>query len=390
LSYRYLLENRRPEAGERFAALAALFDPWTFRHLDDLGLGEGWRCWEVGAGGFSVPRGLAERVGTSGRVLATDIDVAWMVPAAGDALEVRRHDVIRDAPPSETFDLIHARLALVHLEDRVAALQVMIDAMRPGGWLVLEDADPSLQPLACPDERGSAEELANRLRTRIRTLMVERGADLAYGRTLPRLLRESGLRDVRAEAYFPIASPACSILEAATVRHVLDQLLAAELATPDEIDRHLGNLARGDLDLMLAPMITAWGQTLVLHDRPVVMQEDDPTHHPDPSSTSCEGSACGTNRRGLLESGTPLGVGAQSVGHWRRALPRPKGPEAAGEVTLTDASSSASCCSMNSSRVSHPLRFQCLRAHPWAVRSMLWATSRASMSRNTPAVTPSR
>jgi SAM-dependent methyltransferase len=189
LSYRYLLENRRPEAGERFAALAALFDPWTFRHLDDLGLGEGWRCWEVGAGGFSVPRGLAERVGTSGRVLATDIDVAWMVPAAGDALEVRRHDVIRDPPPSETFDLIHARLVLVHLEDRVAALQVMIDAMRPGGWLVLEDADPSLQPLACPDERGSAEELANRLRTRIRTLMVERGADLAYGRTLPRLLR---------------------------------------------------------------------------------------------------------------------------------------------------------------------------------------------------------
>jgi hypothetical protein len=33
-------------------------------------------------------------------------------------------------------------------------MQVMIDAMRPGGWLVLEDADPSLQPLACPDERG--------------------------------------------------------------------------------------------------------------------------------------------------------------------------------------------------------------------------------------------
>ena len=73
---RYLLDNRRPEAGERFAALAELFDPWTFGHLDDLGLGEGWRCWEVGAGGVSVPCGLAERVGSSGRVLATDIDVS--------------------------------------------------------------------------------------------------------------------------------------------------------------------------------------------------------------------------------------------------------------------------------------------------------------------------
>ena len=257
---RYLLDNGSPEAGERFAALAELFDPWTFRHLDDIGLGEGWRCWEVGAGGVSVPRGLAERVGASGRVLATDIDVSWIEPAAGGALEVRRHDVIRDVPPSETFELVHARLVLVHLQARAAALHVMIDALRPGGWLVLEDADPALQPLACPDERGPAEQLANRMRTRIRALMVARGADLAYGRTLPRLLRESGLGDVHAEAYFPIASRTCSMLEASTVRHVRDQLLAAELATPEEIETHLANLARGDLDLMLAPMITAWGR----------------------------------------------------------------------------------------------------------------------------------
>ena len=146
------------------------------------------------------------------------------------------------------------------LKDRAAALRVMVDALRPGGWLVLEDADPALQPLACPDERGPDEELANRLRARIRGLMVERGADMAYGRTLPRLLRDSDLTDVRAEAFSPIASPACSVLEAATVRHVRDQLLAADLATAEEIETHLANLARGDLDLTLAPMITAWGR----------------------------------------------------------------------------------------------------------------------------------
>lgn len=257
---RYLLDNRRPEAGERFAALAELFDPWTFRHLDDLGLGAGWRCWEVGAGGVSVPRGLAERVGPSGRVLATDIDESWAERAAGGALEVRRHDVIGDPPPAEEFDLVHARLVLVHLADRAAAMRTMIDALRPGGWLVIEDGDPALQPLACPDERGPDDALANRLRARMRTLMAERGADLAYGRTLPRLLRESGLTDVRAEAYFPVASRACAVLEAATLHHVRDQLLAAELATTEEIETHLANLARGDLDLMLAPMITAWAR----------------------------------------------------------------------------------------------------------------------------------
>ena len=75
-----------------------------------------------------------------------------------------------------------------------------------------------------------------------------------------RLLRESDLAQVRAEAYFPIAAPACTILEAASVRQVRSQLVAAGLATGEEIETHLENLARGDLDLMLAPMITAWGR----------------------------------------------------------------------------------------------------------------------------------
>jgi SAM-dependent methyltransferase len=61
------------------------------------------------------------------------IDVSWIEPAAGGALEIRRHDVIHDPPPAETFDLVHARLVLVHLTDRAAALRVMIDALRPGG-----------------------------------------------------------------------------------------------------------------------------------------------------------------------------------------------------------------------------------------------------------------
>lgn len=50
----YLLDNQQSEAGRRFDALSTLFDPTTFRHIEDLGIGPGWRCWEVGAGGTSV------------------------------------------------------------------------------------------------------------------------------------------------------------------------------------------------------------------------------------------------------------------------------------------------------------------------------------------------
>ncbi|MDX2937074.1 methyltransferase domain-containing protein [Streptomyces ipomoeae] len=256
----YLLDNQQSEAGIRFDALSELFDPVTFRHVDRLGIAAGMRCWEVGAGGPSVPIGLAERVGPAGTVIATDIDVSWTRGIAGGVIEVMRHDVAAEPPPSGGFDLVHARLVLVHVTDRTEALRRMVQALRPGGWLLLEDADPGLQPLLCPDESGPEQRLANRLRSGFRTLMAARGADLAYGRTLPRLLREAGLDDVQADAYFPITSPACAVLEAATVRQIRRRLVTEGLATDEEIDRHLANVATGRLDLATAPMISAWGR----------------------------------------------------------------------------------------------------------------------------------
>jgi len=78
----YLLDNRQTEAGERFEAFATLFDPTTFRHLERLGIDSGRRCWEVGAGGTSVVSWLAEKVGPTGQVLATDIDTSLLAPVA--------------------------------------------------------------------------------------------------------------------------------------------------------------------------------------------------------------------------------------------------------------------------------------------------------------------
>jgi SAM-dependent methyltransferase len=255
----YLLDNRQAEAGQRFDALGRLLDPVTFRHLGRTGVSAGWRCWEVGAGGITVPAWLAARVGRTGRVLATDIDTSWL-PADLPGVEVRRHDIGTDPAPDGPFDLVHARLVLVHVPARAAALAAMIRALRPGGRLVLEDADPGLQPLLCPDEHGDAERLANRLRHGFRALMAERGADLAFGRTLPRLLRDAGLLDVEADAYFPVASPACTALETATVRQLRGRLVAAGLATDAEIDQHLANVAAGRMDLATSPLISAWGR----------------------------------------------------------------------------------------------------------------------------------
>lgn len=259
-SGRYLLDNAAPAAGARLDALAELFDPSTFRHVEALGIAAGWRCWEVGAGGGSVVRWLAARVGPSGHVLATDIEVSRMQAAGGDNVTIQRHDVALDPPPGMTFDLVHARLVLVHLAEQGRALRAMISTLRPGGWLLIEDADPELQPLACLEVRGPEHALANRLRREFRALLVERGADLGFGRTLPRALREAGLRDVAADAYFAVALPACAALERRTIEHVRDRLIASGRATAAEIDRHLASIDAGQLDLATSPMISAWGR----------------------------------------------------------------------------------------------------------------------------------
>lgn len=255
----YLLDNQQVQAGERFGALSALFDPSTFRHARALGISPGWRVWEVGAGGPSVPDWLAAQVGPEGHVLATDIDTVWL-GADSTGFEVRRHDVGKERAPDGPFDLVHARLVLVHVRERTRALATMVDALRPGGWLLLEEADPQLQPLVCIDEAGPAQQLANNLKRGFRVLMSERGVDLAFGRTLPRLMRDVGLVNVESDAYFPMGGPACTELERATVEQISGRLVAAGLATSEEIATHVENVTSGRLDLATSPMISAWGR----------------------------------------------------------------------------------------------------------------------------------
>lgn len=241
------------------AAIAALFDPVTFRLIGATGITGGWRCWEVGAGGPTVSGWLADAVGPTGSVVATDLDLSrFGEPPHGVTAQV--HDVTTDPPPGAAFDLIHARLVLVHLPDRAEVVATLVGALRPGGWLVLEDADPALQPLACIDERGPEEELANRVRAGFRKLLAGRGAELDFGRKLPGLLRDHGLTDVGANGYFPLVDPRCATLEQATVAHVRAELVGAGSATGQEIDRLLDALGGGRLDVTTAPLLSAWGR----------------------------------------------------------------------------------------------------------------------------------
>ena len=87
---------------------------------------------------------LAERVGESGQVVATDIDVTYLKRLNLPNLDVRQHNILDDpldglGPGS--FDLVCSRLLLYWLAGKQeATIRRMVECLRPGGWLVDEDA----------------------------------------------------------------------------------------------------------------------------------------------------------------------------------------------------------------------------------------------------------
>ena len=251
----YLLDNRAVQAGDRMGALSALFDRVTDHHFEAIGVGPDWRCWEVGAGGIGVPLLLAERA-SSGSVLATDIEIGWLERAPA-RVEVRQHDV-RDELPGTGFDLIHARLVLGHLVEREDVLHKLTTALRPGGWLFIEDFDAEIESSAFMDPSTDIERLGNKIRLGFIDLLRKRGAVTTFGRTLPRLFREAGLVDIVADGRLTLAHPGGAELEYANIDQVRAGLVAQNYATEDEIDAYLAALA--ELIPTGPPLISVYGR----------------------------------------------------------------------------------------------------------------------------------
>ena len=174
-------------------------DPSTFRHLDAIGVAEGWRCLEVGAGAGSVVRWLSQRVGPAGKVVAADLDVRFLGDISSQNVEVRQCDITQDPVEPSSYDLVHARSVLLHLRDPAAVLQRMIAAVRPGGWLMVEDTDNGTVEAADPAHPlAAAFDLCAQLR--IKFLLAGGVMDLRYGRTLPVHMDELKVTDMGNEA----------------------------------------------------------------------------------------------------------------------------------------------------------------------------------------------
>lgn len=176
--------------------------------LDRLGLREGWRCVDVGAGGGDVSVALAEVVGRDGRIYAVDSD-----PRARDqsARAAAAHTQVialtqagEDLTLPEPVDLAFCRFLLLHVVDPVVVLKRMAAAVRMGGWVVAQEPITSAgriagAPFSMPDARHPD-----------------------VGALLPALVQQAGLEVVDAWAEAPAGAgpgPVADYLQVLTEVH---------------------------------------------------------------------------------------------------------------------------------------------------------------------------
>ncbi|KAI0316474.1 S-adenosyl-L-methionine-dependent methyltransferase [Amylostereum chailletii] len=98
---------------------------------------------------------------------------------------------VKDAFPfdPESFDVVHARLLMLHIPNAADVLKRTIDLVKPGGWLILEDSDDELI-----DEHGVPRTALGRS-TFIQCLhkiFRDQGSDPCIAPTHERALKASG------------------------------------------------------------------------------------------------------------------------------------------------------------------------------------------------------
>jgi ubiquinone/menaquinone biosynthesis C-methylase UbiE len=257
----YAFDNAWQRARQRLTAIETWLDPDTIRHLAARGVGPGWHCLEVGAGGGSIAAWLADRVGPSGSVVATDLDTRFVEALSQPNIRALRHNIGCDPLPEATFDLAHERLVLMHVPRRDAALDRLVSALKPGGWLVLEEMDFVSAAL---DPRAGADAVALFERAMSAHHRVLAGHDFVpfYGRCLLGDLQARELTALGTEGRSMCISggSAAAMAWQMTFEQLREELVATGEMTADEVAAMISLLDDPTVTFLSQTTVAAWGQ----------------------------------------------------------------------------------------------------------------------------------
>lgn len=222
----YMFDNASQQGTTQVDYLGQILDPHTTDILNGIGVQPGWQVLEIGPGAGSITTLLAGRVAPDG--LVTAVDIAPQHVPTHPLIDVVTGDIRTVDLPAGEYDLIHARLVLMHLPERADLIKHLAGLLRPGGRLVLSDWDCTWRPMliaATPDVQDAFDAFQDHLAR----FAEAHGVDAAWARTTPLDMQAAGLTEVTAVAYtqlFRGGEPGL-MLHASNSRQRQDALLAA-------------------------------------------------------------------------------------------------------------------------------------------------------------------
>jgi SAM-dependent methyltransferase len=222
---------------ERLDRQSASIESATRLLLRASGIQPGMRVLDLGTGIGHVGMLIAELVGTEGAVVGIDnssklLNVAALRAAPRPQLRFLEGDV-RNWRDDEPFDAIVGRLILFHLADPVSVLRHHAAALRLGGLLLALDFDLGAA------RTEPALPLVTEAIGWVNAAFTHAGASPAIGTKLALLLTEAGLAEVQGfgvQGYIAPGDPRGPALLSGVVRTLAPQIIAAGLATPEQID----------------------------------------------------------------------------------------------------------------------------------------------------------
>ncbi|MEM9592407.1 MAG: methyltransferase [Pseudomonadota bacterium] len=221
----YILPHSMPREEKRLALMSHMLDPHTMFRLSELGVGQGWRCLEIGAGNGSLSQWLADRVGPAGHVVASDIDTRYLDALEVPNLEVRALDVTKDGL-GEDYDLVLVRDVLHHLPARDDVLLKLATTVKPGGVLFVQE--PDFHPVLNTDNPAVRDFWQGFL-----AWSATRGIDYFVGRKLAPALSAAGMTtiDVHGETILFQGGSAYARFWLLTFEELRDPILSSGLIT---------------------------------------------------------------------------------------------------------------------------------------------------------------
>lgn len=234
----YVFESDEGLTRTYLGAVEEAFDGLSIRRLSEQGVGPGWKCLDVGAGSGSIARWLSDRVGAGGQVVATDVDLRLLAGSEGANTRVVEHDLTRDRLPEAEYDLVHVRLLLILLPQRVRLLRRLVGALKPGGVLLLEDFDVVGAGGLVAPRQGDVDTF-DRVLDACLAAMAAAGAEVRWGHKLYVELRRAGMRGVRSESHAEVwqgGSAGCALIRA-NFTQLRDRMLITGLVSPEEWER---------------------------------------------------------------------------------------------------------------------------------------------------------